>query len=460
VTDPGPSQSAALVFIPGIGRSWGDRSLRDVADDLAIALDDVTKGPVFTATPGEQLQVGSGNSSRSVRHVTIQRTASAGGDVEAGLDLYELDYMQNLAATQENRSLVLRAALVLLTLISGGRQFLAFTPLRKGKTVRERLQLLLLLAILALYAAFLAILIFAIIALAAETLDAARAASQTGAAAPLPSPSPIPTSAASPVPSVTSPAAAPGPPIVSAFLGRVAQLAALVSTGLWLLLPPKAKIKEGITNSATDYLAAEWYLRAGTGAKRVAGDFAGVVEAIVDGGQHGRIDVVSYSLGSIVAMNELFPASEPLPSGHAVASVNTLVTVGCPFDVVRLLLPRYFKERRPLEGVPQKWLNVYAPDDILGSNFRNDGKVGPPEDQVLKASSSTATAVQMPAPENIPYLPGGVPAGGGPLAGFRVHGSYWGDGTGEETCWNVLVDRLYGGHALLASTAVNKPPVI
>ncbi len=450
----GTAQRAALLFVPGVSRSWGDKSLRELADDLAVALDDVSAGPVFTASPAEQLAIGSGNSARSVRHVTIQRTAADGGDVEAELDMFELDYLRNLTAPEENKALWLRALTVIATLVVDARQFLAFTPLRKGKTVRERIQLFLFLLVMALYAAFLGIVIASIVTLALETFQAAQAATQPGSV--LPTPTPGATPAPSAVQSATVDAGSG-----SGFAGRVAQLIGLVVTGLWLLLPPKAKIKEAITNTATDYITVEWYLRSGTGAPRLAGDFAGVVSALVDKNAYSRIDIDAYSMGSVIALNELFPSGEPLSDRHALASTYTLVTVGCPFDFVRLILPNYFKNRRPLAGVPKQWLNVFAPDDILGSNFRNDGQRGQPQqavlDVVVAGSGQEAEAVPMPVPLNIPYQPGGVPAGGGIFGGFRVHGVYWSDGTGQETCWKVLAPRLYAEHPLLAPAS--PPPV-
>lgn len=54
----------------------------------------------------------------------------------------------------------------------------------------------------------------------------------------------------------------------------------------------------------------------------------------------------------------------------------------------------------------------------------------------------------MPRPENLQYVPGGVPAGGLLdalfLRGFKLHGDYWRlDVPGDTTCWDDIVRPLY-----------------
>lgn len=420
------SKRAALVFIPGISRSWGEGSLRKMADDIGTALNNVQQGAAFTVAPADQLQVPVGSDRRGVRHVTIQRTPRDGGEVNAILDLYELEYVRDLAARQERQPLIWRAVMVAWTLVVGLRQWLGIFT-RPGKTRQERAQLLLLLVVLALYAALLGLLFAGIVSLALETIDKFAALQTGGSATPPAGPTPSPSGSP-----VQSAALAPDWLVAAAnsTFGRLAQLGALIAAFIWFLLPPKATIKEFIANTATDYLAAEWYLGESIGASRISGRFVGLVGELVDAGDHGRIDIVGYSLGSIVAINQLFPAGAPISETHALRSVNSLVTIGSPFDLIRLLLPDYFKERHAVPGLPKTWLNVFAPDDILGSNFRNDGEAAQPEPGVIgRMLSSEAPPATTPVPDNVPYLPGGVPGRGRLFGGFRVHGSYWGEGT-------------------------------
>lgn len=62
-------------------------------------------------------------------------------------------------------------------------------------------------------------------------------------------------------------------------------------------------------------------------------------------------------MGSILAFNAVFPAGAVDPEGP-IREVETLVTIGSPFDAVRLVKPRYFKGRSWLPDHPARWLNV------------------------------------------------------------------------------------------------------
>jgi hypothetical protein len=140
------------------------------------------------------------------------------------------------------------------------------------------------------------------------------------------------------------------------------------------------------------------------------------------------------------------------------------VTIGCPFDLVRAVRPDYFTGRRQLVGAPKQWLNVYTPNDILGSNFRNDDLAEQPEPEVIANAIGAGPSGDDPPlqPVNLAYHPGGVPPGSGFLdilvfSGFRAHAQYWDAGTsGEETCFDEIITRLYPDH-LLAEPAAPAP---
>jgi pimeloyl-ACP methyl ester carboxylesterase len=111
---------------------------------------------------------------------------------------------------------------------------------------------------------------------------------------------------------------------------------------------------------AGDYIA--------TGGQREAaiGLLASFVESIVEKYGYERVDIVAYSIGSLVTLDALFPRLVRLPS---LGSVHTLVTIGCPADFVHTYWPEYFSGRRAIPDVPRHWLNIFEPTDILASNF-------------------------------------------------------------------------------------------
>jgi hypothetical protein len=92
-------------------------------------------------------------------------------------------------------------------------------------------------------------------------------------------------------------------------------------------------------------------------------------------------------------------------TGRAFQSVHTLVTIGCPFDFVRTFWSDYFDESRDYtDKVPLRWLNVYSPVDVLGSNFRNDPQPGDANINIRAEQVNSASGV--PAPTNVPFTDG------------------------------------------------------
>ncbi len=167
--------------------------------------------------------------------------------------------------------------------------------------------------------------------------------------------------------------------------------------------------------------------------------------------QYGRVHVVAYSFGSIVAFNAFFPRSR-LPL-RRFASVDTLVFIGSPFDTIRSFWPKYFRDRKYSANVPKRWVNVFRMDDIMSSNFDNNRQAntvpsvavmhavfssGPPTvTEVTSSAPSDPTPV--PTPVNVP-----IPSEADDrefnlvetisLYGFAAHTGYWHSGNPQAQC--------------------------
>jgi hypothetical protein len=475
--DAPPGTVAALVFVPGISRSWSGQSLGELAEDITVSLDNASAGVRYSYAAAPAFDYRVGTEPGTARVVTISRAPKNDqGESVAALDLIELQYIRSLADQQERKSLVERVALVLMALVRGSiRLFGIFMPSKKSKTLPEKVQIILGAFVLFLYAFLLAVLV---VELAVITLDAFRNAAETlGSAAPgaaispTPSPTPTPPAGGAATPSNDGgPVAAVGDAfswVWNSTGGRVIGFLPLLGAVLWMWLPPRARIKQAIINSATDYLAVDYYLRAGLGAPRLAGDVDGLLDAIRDDPRYRRIDVAAYSFGSIVAFNALFPVGNPPLKTGPIPGLTTLVTIGCPFDTVRLARADYFKDRKWPDAATQlRWVNVYTTNDILGSNFRDDDELAPPDEAFTKATevrqpgapAAASTQPRTVVPENRPYFPGGVPAARGvfdilALNGFKAHTRYWGSEPGENTCWTLVTQDLYRDDPILAPNA-------
>ncbi len=85
---------------------------------------------------------------------------------------------------------------------------------------------------------------------------------------------------------------------------------------------------------------------------------------------YDNVHVIAFSFGTIVTLDAVFPYST---LSKRTRRINTLVTIGCPFDFIRTYWPTYFECRVGWPDVPHKWVNIYTPADVLGSDFKDEG---------------------------------------------------------------------------------------
>ena len=171
------------------------------------------------------------------------------------------------------------------------------------------------------------------------------------------------------------------------------------------------------------------------------GEVLALIEHASERDEIGRISIVGFSFGSLVAIDTLFPASKA-PTAR-MERVTSLATIGCPFDLVRMLQPHYYENRFAPDGQDRPWINIYDPVDVLGSNFRDDGKEGSASKGVTIRGTG---AVRQPT-GNIPWNSGQplTLISGLMLASVRAHAQYWGPNPRAETALGLLAAELFCG---------------
>jgi hypothetical protein len=446
-----------IVFIPGIaGGAWIDQSVEGLSRRLASALDlnaqDPTAAFYSKVRAVEDLDACKGDVG------TIYRKDDQGEN--AVIDIYKLDYRDTLLERYEHRNLLMKTLLLILALPgSAWRVLRAMVTGRSSKTRTEKIQLLYALGILFTLVIYVAILFSALWATISDTGRVSRDLTKVtqdirgwvgwGDATPN-------TSAASaPVQSQT--------PSRSSVWLTLSQMVVVFGAVLSLFLPPKFNLKDRFSKAAVDYLCLIYYLKLGEQRNSIVGKLEVLIDELSrkseierkkSSGNHYRsIQLLAYSFGSIVALDALFPAGRK--PGRPLQAVQTLVTIGCPFDFVRTLWTNYFDERREYEAKqPASWINVYSPLDVLGSNFRNDPNVA--EASINIRSEQTSANLEVPAPVNVPFKEGLDLAqlswaSSLTLIGLRAHSIYWSATTGPEVnCFNQLVVKMYEGSKILA----------
>ncbi len=247
------------------------------------------------------------------------------------------------------------------------------------------------------------------------------------------------------------------------FIGSSAQEAVVLLTAAGVL--SKDQVVKFINTTAAGTVQLTNYINLGQQRDAIRGQFEQLVQDVSEGGtKYRRYHIIAYSFGTIVAIDTVFPFNGR-PS-QAMRRVHTLVTIGSPFDFIRTYWPNYFRGRVYIQGLPARWLNIYSPADIMGSNFRDDDNdaaaevsVNQPERNRKARSSDARLSDTEPAaapgdlarpapPENRVYhegLYGERPTliGWLSLRGLRIHGMYWNDeDKNESNCFAIVAEEM------------------
>lgn len=410
----------AIIFIAGLERTRSDR-LYDpdvLARRIAAELDRNRKGApgqFVVVPPGmDESRLGSARQAVTVRKRMIVRRLD-GHDCPA-IDLFVFDCNSLLRDPLERQSLFVQAARLLLAILASIPRLVRLAR-NSDKGLNHVFQLGFGLLGLALFAAYFLILIVA----ALQTILA--------------------------IPQVTK-AFGAGP---AAMILTLPQFVVVLTAVAQALVP---NLTNTIRTLAIDYLAMVSYLTIGENRDVIAGQFADLTDYLAGQNLYRRVSVIAFSFGSLAALDILFPSSRlPAPRTEA---VHSLVTIGCPHDLVQSILPDYYRDRQLLPGKPTRWINVYSPVDVLASKLSEADKRGEPRTLIEVDCTHLPPGTRVPIPENIEYTSGIAQKDLNlfdwlTLVGLRAHCAYWQDKPEIElSCFHQIVGALYRGDPLLA----------
>lgn len=184
----------------------------------------------------------------------------------------------------------------------------------------------------------------------------------------------------------------------------------------------KRDLKALWMESAGYTVPAAEYLRHGAHGGVVRGQFADLLERLAEDEEleYEALEVWGYSLGSVIALDLLFP-----PEGQVVSErlhlVDRLVTLGAPIGFVNIFFPSYFKGRGRIGSVTEfEWINVFSPQDLLATSFGTDRE------------SDRGSEARSERPDfEISYAENHSALGWWRLGGFSAHQGYWDQGVAE-----------------------------
>jgi hypothetical protein len=430
-----PTASEALIYLPGLalGLTTG-KTPRGVVDRLAMALD--AEAQTRTATFAVEWRDGifGGEPEKSV--ATIKRTD--GDDSRPIVDVFVYDWAGTFKDGWENQNLFHKAGRAILGVFAFPK-FIRFFMSSGRSTPFGRIQLALAALMVAIVVAYAAILIVAVGQLVYQTVQVSETPSVQPA---------VVQSESAPASSEASGSATQDKSVDNEARLTLSQWLALIGATVAAFIP---KVRDRVNQLGATLAAASSYLRVARGQQEIVGGFQKLVAKLNDSGQYESIRVLSYSFGSIVALDTLYPTTGRPP--RSLDAVTSLVTIGCPVDFAMAMRKNWLSDRSKRDHSPEIWLNIYSKIDLLGSDFTRRTKLwGDTSEQISMLSQSSPGAVVHPTSTHHWNL-GVEPTWGNLLEfyGFSSHGMYWGsDSKVDSNVFREVVRGLYPNSSILA----------
>lgn len=204
-------------------------------------------------------------------------------------------------------------------------------------------------------------------------------------------------------------------------------------TTLILLFVPRSKTI--LTSLATEFSCVDNYITAGEQSQILLGNLDQLIEHIAENEPNSEIHFHTYSFGSILAIDALFPIAKIPPSDNIQKLTKLIITTGNPFEFINAYYPSFYNNRCDvMKNI--KWLNVYSIADVFSTNYRRDGKRGDAEYGIKDITL---------IPENINYEITSDRSGliaFFSLSSIKMHKCYWDSSTIGQSCMKVILPKL------------------
>jgi len=434
----------AIIFMPGLFRGQVNQSIDNVCRRIAAALNRqaVTGKAAFVLSEGKDEDY-EGNKTRMI---TISR--KDGQQETAAIDVYEMNYEQSLTGQYKKRSAILQSLAIGALLASNFGKLLGAIK-KPSKSFSQKWHVLYAGFLFMVLAAYMIVLLVTAVLTVNEQVKAnlnrgegAGAGDTTAVAAG------INRAGRDSLQSGTRDVSQTSRGGTTPGWLRFLQMGVIVITALGLFT--KTDLKQILSIVSAEATCAINYLNLGERSGVLAGQLSSLLEHIFQKSGNGTpyrdVHIMAYSFGSILAMDTLFPHNQP---GERYRHINTLITIGNPFDFIRTYWPAYFNQRAAWKEAPRKWLNIYAAADVLGSDFIDEMNSERKEQGVELATGDPKR------PQSIRF---GKARGLKEysllekitLIGFKIHAFYWeGEQPYDVNCFDLIVKEMYAGDSIL-----------
>lgn len=205
-------------------------------------------------------------------------------------------------------------------------------------------------------------------------------------------------------------------------------------TAFILLIIPESKTL--LTSLATEFACVDKYIENGEQSQIILGNLDLLIEFISENEPNSKIHYHSYSFGTIVTLDLLFPIGN-IPSTNTRTKSELIITIGTPYEFIDSYYARFYNNRFTTMENALQWLNIYSLADALSTNFRKDTKRGEAEFGIKESTL---------LPKNINYeitsdkrmsLFNFIS-----MDGIRMHKSYWDTSSSGQSCVRLIFNKM------------------
>lgn len=213
------------------------------------------------------------------------------------------------------------------------------------------------------------------------------------------------------------------------------QWVVLTTSVVGVLLP---HLRERLTQSSELYQRVMRYIWTASTRNQLSGQVQGLLDRVNQRPEIRAVHVIGFSFGALVVLDTLFPNNDrPAP----IQQIRSMVTIGCPFDLIEMLNPAYARGRTAAIQQPTPWVNIYQPIDVLASSFNHGEHARPTASTGLTLTDGTQRKPDVNTTWNPQFRL--TPANFLMLPSLSAHGQYWDCKTGARGALGIVVDALY-----------------
>lgn len=187
---------------------------------------------------------------------------------------------------------------------------------------------------------------------------------------------------------------------------------------------------------AAEFTTIDNYIQYGEQSQIIQGNLDALIEYIVENEENPKIHLHTYSFGSIIALDALFPIGNE-PCTNIQTNVNLLITVGAPYEFIDNYYKNFYKERIDKMTNKIQWINVYSLMDAFASNFRKTNDAGEAKYGILGRKEIPININYEIARKNTYNLFSFLT-----LKHISMHKSYWDDSKSGQSCTRLIFNKM------------------